>query len=30
VGWMGMIGVALWLLWRGVNDVAQPTSESER
>jgi hypothetical protein len=21
IGWMGMIGVVLWLLWRGLNDV---------
>jgi len=23
IGWMGMIGVMLWLLWRGLNDVKQ-------
>jgi hypothetical protein len=24
VGWLGMIGVCIWLIWRGLNDVAQP------
>jgi hypothetical protein len=24
IGWMGMIGVVVWLVWRGLNDVAQP------
>ncbi len=23
MGWLGMIGVLIWLVWRGVNDVAQ-------
>jgi len=23
IGWLGMIGVMLWLLWRGLNDVKQ-------
>jgi hypothetical protein len=27
VGWMGMIGVMLWLLWRGVNDVDKPQAK---
>jgi hypothetical protein len=22
-GWLGMIGVLIWLVWRGVNDVPQ-------
>jgi hypothetical protein len=30
IGWMGMIGVVIWLVWRGLNDVAQPKSEMER
>jgi len=29
-GWMGMIGVAIWLVWRGLNDVAQPKNDAER
>jgi hypothetical protein len=24
LGWLGMIGVCIWLIWRGLNDVAQP------
>jgi hypothetical protein len=27
VGWMGMIGVMLWLLWRGLNDVDTPEAK---
>jgi hypothetical protein len=23
IGWLGMIGVMLWLLWRGLNDVKE-------
>jgi hypothetical protein len=23
IGWLGMIGVVVWLIWRGLNDVAQ-------
>jgi hypothetical protein len=23
IGWLGMIGVVIWLVWRGLNDVAQ-------
>lgn len=30
IGWVGMIGIVVWLLWRGVNDVATPKSEIER
>jgi len=30
IGWMGMIGIVIWLVWRGLNDVAQPKSEMER
>ena len=22
IGWLGMIGVVVWLIWRGLNDVA--------
>ena len=22
IGWLGMLGVVMWLIWRGVNDVA--------
>jgi hypothetical protein len=22
IGWLGMIGVIIWLIWRGLNDVA--------
>jgi hypothetical protein len=32
IGWLGMIGVCVWLVWRGVNDVpvAKPVrSESD-
>jgi hypothetical protein len=24
VGWLGMIGVCAWLIWRGLHDVPQP------
>jgi len=24
VGWLGMLGVCVWLIWRGLNDVKQP------
>jgi hypothetical protein len=30
LGWAGMIAVVIWLLWRGVNDVAPAKSEIER
>ena len=30
IGWMGMIVIVIWLVWRGLNDVAQPKSEMER
>jgi hypothetical protein len=30
IGWMGMIATVIWLVWRGLNDVAQPKSEIER
>lgn len=30
IGWMGMIGIVVWLVWRGLNDVAQPKTEMER
>jgi hypothetical protein len=30
VGWLGMIAVVMWLLWRGVNDVAPSKTEIER
>jgi hypothetical protein len=23
IGWLGMVGIVLWLIWRGVNDVPQ-------
>ena len=26
LGWLGMIGVCLWLIWRGMNDAPQPKS----
>lgn len=26
IGWMGMIGVVVWLIWRGLSDVAQEPS----
>jgi hypothetical protein len=29
VGWMGMIGVMIWLLWRGLNDVEEKQSSRE-
>jgi len=22
IGWLGMIGIVIWLIWRGINDVA--------
>ncbi len=28
IGWLGMIGVCVWLIWRGVNEVA-PAQNSE-
>jgi hypothetical protein len=28
IGWMGMIAVVVWLLWRGLNDVA-PSKDSQ-
>ena len=24
IGWLGMLGVVIWLIWRGVNDVPSP------
>jgi hypothetical protein len=30
VGWMGMIAVVIWLLWRAVNDVAPSTDSHAR
>lgn len=30
LGWAGMIAVVIWLLWRGVNDVAPARTEIER
>jgi hypothetical protein len=30
VGWLGMIAIVVWLLWRGVNDVAPAKNEIER
>jgi hypothetical protein len=30
VGWLGMIAIVVWLLWRGVHDVAPSKSEMER
>ena len=30
LGWLGMIAVVIWLLWRGVNDVAPSKTENER
>jgi len=30
LGWLGMIAVVVWLLWRGVHDVAPPKNEIER
>ncbi|MGB8524285.1 MAG: hypothetical protein WCD43_15070 [Candidatus Acidiferrales bacterium] len=28
LGWLGMIGVVIWLVWRGLNDVPQPQAQS--
>ena len=28
MGWLGMIGVVVWLVWRGLNDVPQPQAQS--
>lgn len=30
LGWVGMIGVVIWLLWRGLNDVAPSNTEMGR
>lgn len=30
VGWMGMIAIVIWLLWRAVNDVATSTDSNAR
>jgi phosphotransferase system glucose/maltose/N-acetylglucosamine-specific IIC component len=30
IGWIGMIGVCVWLLWHGWNDVPDPQSARER
>jgi hypothetical protein len=30
LGWLGMIAIVVWLLWRGVHDVAPPKNEIER
>ncbi|MGA8224591.1 MAG: hypothetical protein WB780_23300 [Candidatus Acidiferrales bacterium] len=30
VGWMGMIAVVVWLVWRGVNDVGPSTDSNAR
>jgi hypothetical protein len=27
IGWLGMIGVVVWLIWRGLNDVAPETRQ---
>jgi hypothetical protein len=29
-GWLGMIAVVIWLLWRGINDVAPAKNEIKR
>jgi hypothetical protein len=28
MGWLGMISVVIWLVWRGLNDVPQPQTRS--
>lgn len=28
MGWIGMVGVVIWLVWRGLNDVSQPQTRS--
>ncbi|MFZ3214497.1 MAG: hypothetical protein WA192_00375 [Candidatus Acidiferrales bacterium] len=28
IGWLGMIGVVIWLIWRGVNDVPRQSPEA--
>ncbi len=28
LGWLGMIGVLVWLIWRGLNDVPQPETRA--
>lgn len=30
LGWVGMIGVVIWVLWRGLNDVAPSNTEMGR
>ena len=30
IGWMGMIAMVVWLLWRGLNDVAPSTDSQAR
>jgi hypothetical protein len=30
LGWVGMIGITIWLLWRGLNDVTPSKNEIER
>jgi hypothetical protein len=30
LGWLGMLGVVTWLVWRGLNDVAAPKREIVR
>jgi hypothetical protein len=29
-GWIGMMGIMFWLLWRGLNDVEHPEEEMKR
>jgi hypothetical protein len=30
IGWLGMLAVVIWLIWRGVNDVPSPDNEVGR
>ena len=30
IGWLGMIGIVIWLIWRGINDVAVKSPRDER
>jgi len=29
LGWLGMIGMVIWLVWRGLNDVPQPKTSPQ-
>jgi hypothetical protein len=30
IGWLGMIGVCVWLVWRGLNDVPVPKAAQQQ